>query len=70
MEPGDGSEQAEPESGSEPAAAGSDGLTGERDPLLPEDQGERFTGCWLEIQTGFVDEPASPSRKPMRLSPS
>ena len=41
------SEQAEPESGS----------AGERGPLLPQDQSERFTGRWQEIQTGFVDEP-------------
>jgi hypothetical protein len=26
-------------------------------PLLPADQGERFTGRWQEIQAGFVDEP-------------
>jgi hypothetical protein len=29
----------------------------EAGPLLPADQGERFTGRWQEIQAGFVDEP-------------
>ena len=26
-------------------------------PLLPNDQADRFTSRWQEIQTGFVDEP-------------
>src|SRR5215208_1709513 len=50
------SEQVEPESSSAPGAAAS-GPAGERGPLLPKDQSERFTGRWQEIQTGFVDEP-------------
>jgi hypothetical protein len=29
----------------------------ERGPLLPEDQSERFSLRWQEIQTGFVDQP-------------
>ena len=28
-----------------------------REPLLPADEGEGFSGRWREIQTGFVDEP-------------
>src|SRR5215218_8311987 len=55
------SEQAEPESGSaartQPGAAASDPPAGERSPLLPDDQTERFTERWQEIQTAFVDEP-------------
>jgi hypothetical protein len=30
---------------------------GERGPLLPDDQTERFTTRWEEIQASFVDEP-------------
>ena len=29
----------------------------DREPLLPDDQGERFTTRWHEIQASFVDEP-------------
>jgi hypothetical protein len=29
----------------------------DRQPLLPGDEGERFTTRWREIQAGFVDEP-------------
>jgi hypothetical protein len=28
-----------------------------REPLLPVEQSEEFTGRWQQIQTGFVDEP-------------
>jgi hypothetical protein len=30
---------------------------GEDEPLLPEDQSERFTTRWGEIQASFVDQP-------------
>jgi hypothetical protein len=53
----DTAEQAEPESGSASGPAASGPPAGERGPLLPQDQSERFTGRWQEIQTGFVDEP-------------
>lgn len=29
----------------------------EHEPLFPDDQGERFTSRWQEIQTSFVDQP-------------
>jgi hypothetical protein len=51
------SERAERESGSAPRPATSGPPAGERGPLLPQDQSDRFTGRWQEIQTGFVDEP-------------
>ena len=50
-------EQADSESGSVPGAAASGPSAEERGPLVPQDQSERFTGRWQEIQTGFVDEP-------------
>ena len=53
----DTSERADSESGPAPGAAASGPTAGERGPLLPQDQSERFTGRWQEIQTGFVDEP-------------
>jgi hypothetical protein len=34
-----------------------DSPAGERGPLLPDDQTERFTTRWEEIQASFVDEP-------------
>lgn len=30
---------------------------GEREPLLPADQSERYTSRWQEIQASFVDQP-------------
>jgi hypothetical protein len=39
------------------APAGDEEETTEREPLLPNDQTERFTDRWREIQTGFVDRP-------------
>jgi hypothetical protein len=45
------SEQTEPE----PATAATS--REERGPLLPDDQSERFTTQWQEIQTSFVDRP-------------
>jgi hypothetical protein len=54
-------ERSDPESDatgrtqSEHAAA--DASVDEQGPLLPDDQSERFTTRWQEIQTGFVDEP-------------
>jgi hypothetical protein len=33
------------------------GSVDDRTPLLPDEQGERYTTRWREIQTGFVDEP-------------
>lgn len=36
----------------EPAAS-----PAEDEPLLPTDQGERFTARWQQIQTSFVDQP-------------
>jgi hypothetical protein len=50
-ERGTDSARAEPE----PSAANSS--AGERGPLLPDDQTERFTMRWHEIQASFVDEP-------------
>jgi hypothetical protein len=44
-------EQTDPE----PAAAPTS--HDEREPLLPDDQSERFTTQWQEIQTSFVDRP-------------
>ena len=42
---------AEPGMPEAPVAAG------DRQPLLPHDQSERFTMRWKEIQTSFVDQP-------------
>jgi hypothetical protein len=39
----------------------------EREPLLPGDQSQEFTGRWQEIQTGFVDEPRSSVEQADRL---
>jgi hypothetical protein len=50
-ERGTDSAQAQPE----PSPA--DSPAGERGPLLPDDQTERFTTRWKEIQASFVDEP-------------
>jgi hypothetical protein len=44
---------------------GQDGA--EREPLLPGDQSQEFTGRWQEIQTGFVDEPRSSVEQADRL---
>jgi hypothetical protein len=31
--------------------------TKQQEPLMPQDQSERYASRWQEIQTGFVDEP-------------
>ena len=36
---------------------GTDTASGDREPLLPADQSERFTTRWQQIQTSFVDKP-------------
>jgi hypothetical protein len=41
----------------EPEAGPGDSPAGERGPLLPNDQTERFTTRWEEIQASFVDQP-------------
>jgi len=41
----------------QPKPSRADSPAGERGPLLPEDQTERFTMRWEEIQASFVDEP-------------
>jgi hypothetical protein len=33
------------------------GVEAEHEPLFPNDQSERFTNRWQEIQTSFVDQP-------------
>jgi hypothetical protein len=33
------------------------GVEADHEPLFPNDQGERFTNRWQEIQTSFVDQP-------------
>lgn len=43
--------------GAEPEPSPADSPAGERGPLLPDDQTERFTTRWEEIQVSFVDEP-------------
>jgi hypothetical protein len=48
-------ERSETAAGSHSAEGASPGE--EREPLLPADQGERFTARWQEIQAGFVDQP-------------
>jgi hypothetical protein len=35
----------------------STGVEAEHEPLFPNDQSERFTNRWQEIQTSFVDQP-------------
>jgi hypothetical protein len=39
------------------ASAGEKEAAAEQGPLLPNEQTERFTARWREIQTGFVDRP-------------
>ena len=41
----------------QPQPSPPDSPAGERGPLLPDDQTERFTTRWEEIQASFVDEP-------------
>lgn len=41
----------------QPQPSPADSPAGERGPLLPDDQTERFTTRWEEIQASFVDEP-------------
>jgi hypothetical protein len=41
----------------QPRPSPADSPAGERGPLLPDDQTERFTTRWEEIQASFVDEP-------------
>jgi hypothetical protein len=44
--------------GTDPAGVTeADGGGDVREPLLPADQGDRFTTRWTEIQASFVDEP-------------
>ena len=44
---------AGPDSGLEPESV----TPADREPLLPADQGDRFTSRWQEIQASFVDRP-------------
>ena len=39
----------------------------QREPLLVEGEGERFTGRWQEIQAAFVDEPRKSVEEADRL---
>jgi cobalamin biosynthesis protein CobT len=50
------SERSESE-GQTDVPAEADSTAEERGPLLSEDESERFTTRWREIQVGFVDEP-------------
>jgi hypothetical protein len=49
------SDPLEDDRGAEEAA--NDGQEERYEPLLPNDQADRFTTRWQEIQAGFVDEP-------------
>ena len=49
---GDGGSSTPAEAGTS-AGAGPDGTT----PLFPSDESEAFRSRWVDIQTGFVDEP-------------
>jgi hypothetical protein len=40
---------------------------GERQPLLPTDQAERYGSQWQQIQSGFVDEPRKAVEEADRL---
>jgi hypothetical protein len=43
-----------------PNPAATDGAdTGSAEPLFPGSEAETFRGRWVEVQTGFVDEPRS-----------
>ena len=69
--PRDGESDLEPDASNEPVArdragqqtdtraadTGTEATAGEREPLLPDDQSERFATRWQEIQTSFVDQP-------------
>jgi len=37
--------------------AATDGATSDAEPLFPSGEAEGFRGRWVEVQTGFVDEP-------------
>jgi len=37
--------------------AATDGATADAEPLFPSGEAEGFRGRWVEVQTGFVDEP-------------
>jgi len=41
--------------------------SGERQPLLPADQAEQYSGNWESIQASFVDEPREAVEKADRL---
>src|SRR5947209_2725813 len=41
----------------QPETTQADSASSERSPLLPDDQSERFTARWQEIQVSFVDQP-------------
>ena len=41
----------------DPETTGTGTAGGDREPLLPADQSERFTTRWQEIQASFVDQP-------------
>jgi hypothetical protein len=58
-DPGDDvlAEQGTDSAQAQPQPSPADSLAGERGPLLPDDQTERFTMRWEEIQASFVDEP-------------
>jgi len=42
---------------STPRSSGRPSVASDREPLLPVDQGQRFTDRWQEIQASFVDRP-------------
>jgi hypothetical protein len=58
-EVGSAEEELEPSSTAhaEPQPAASGVAQDERQPLLPDNQGDRFTTEWQEIQANFVDRP-------------
>ena len=45
------------ESDDRPGLSPGDPAAGEREPLLADDESERFTSHWDEIQVSFVDQP-------------
>ena len=54
----DTNEDSEAESvGSDASPTGDPAAGTDHEPLFPNDQGERFTSRWQEIQTSFVDQP-------------
>jgi hypothetical protein len=57
--PNDDTDEATANADEQPGTSEDADASGAHEPLLPDDQSERFTTRWQEIQTGFVDEPRS-----------